>query len=225
MSGSETLLTRKSFSGRVVEAMLAAGVIVAGGQVLAQPSGGAETAPRPAAGALPAPVVAVMPFVNVSGRPGDDWLGTGIAETVISGMQRSGGLAVMDRWTPGVAGSRAGAGGESLAREEAREAGVSWLVAGGFQRVDDRLRIVARVVEVESGTVREIAKIDGRADELFALQDRIASEVLQGLSGRVRPNRPAAARPRAEGRMTAVARSGAGAASLPFMTSHRLAPS
>ena len=212
MSGSETLPTRKSFSGRAVGAMLAAGVAVAGGQALAQPSGGAETAPRLAAGAPP--VVAVMPFVNVSGRPGDDWLGTGIAETVISGMQQSGGLAVMDRWTPGAAGPAAGAGGdESRAREEARAAGVSWLVAGGFQRVDDRLRIVARVVEVESGTVREIAKIDGRADELFALQDRIATEVLQGLSGRVRPARPARARPRAEARMAAaVARPDAGAA-------------
>ncbi len=212
------MLTRKTFSGRAIHAMLAAGLaagaIVAGGQALAQPSGGAETAPRPAAGAPP--VVAVMPFVNVSGRPGDDWLGTGIAETVISGMQRSGGLAVMDRWAPGVAGSRAGAGGdESRAREEARAAGVSWLVAGGFQRVDDRLRIVARVVEVESGTVREIAKIDGRADELFALQDRIATEVLQGLSGRVRPEGPASARPRAGGRMAAaVARPGAGGARL-----------
>ena len=215
MSGSETLPTRKSFSGRAVESMLAAGVaagvIVAGGQGLAQPNGAAETAPRSSAGAPS--VVAVMPFQNVSGLPGDDWLGNGIAETVISGMQQAGGLAVMDRWAPGVAGAEAVAGGdESRAREEARRAGVSWLVAGGFQRVDEQLRIVARVVEVESGAVREIVKIDGRADELFALQDRIATEVLQGLSGRVRPNRPAPARPRAAGRMTAVARPGAGGA-------------
>ena len=209
MSGRETLLTRESFSERVIRTALAAGVIVAGGPAFGQPSGGAETAPRPAAG-TPL-VVAVMPFANVSGRPEDDWMGAGIAETVISGMQ-SGGLSVTDRWAPGPAGPEAvTAADERRVREEARDAGVSWLVAGGFQRVDERLRIVSRVVDVESGTVREIVKIDGRADELFALQDRIATEVLRGLSGRVRSELPAPAPSRAEARMaSAGARPGTG---------------
>ena len=173
--------SRKSFSRWTVGALCAAGVLVAADGAVAQPDGDGGAAPRSAAGARPA--VAVMPFVNVSGQPGDDWLGTGIAETVISGM-RSAGLSVVDR-PPAVGVLSAGAwDDEDRARTEAREAGVSWLVAGGVQRVGERLRIVARVVDVETGAAREIAKIDGRADELFALQDRIASEVAGGL-GRV----------------------------------------
>ena len=171
---------------------LAIGLLVGGGGAFAQPSGGAGTSPRPAADA--GSVVAVMPFVNVSGRPGDDWLGAGIAETVISGMQRAGGLSVVDRRAAGVGGPVGGArGGVERARAEARDAGVSWLVAGGFQRVEDRLRIVARVIDVETGAAREIAKIDGDADELFALQDRIVAEVAAGLSGLAGAGGPAPA--------------------------------
>ena len=190
--GSETLLSRKSSTRCAVGAAVVLGVLLTGGAALAQSGVGGETALRPAADARP--VVAVMPFVNVSGRPGDDWLGAGIAETVISGMQRSGRLSVVDRQAAGVGGPGGGApGDENRARAEARETGVSWLVAGGFQRVGERLRIVARVIDVESGAAREIAKIDGRADELFALQDRIVTEVAESLGGPVRADGPAPA--------------------------------
>ncbi len=172
--------------------MFVAGVLVTGGGAFAQPAGNVGTAERSAADARP--VVAVMPFVNISGRPDDDWLGAGIAETVISGMQRSGGLSVVDRRGPAAGGPAAGvADDEDRARSEARDAGVSWLVAGGFQRVDERLRIVARVIEVETGAAREIFRIDGRADEPFALQDRVVTEVADGLVRLVRAEAPAPA--------------------------------
>ena len=154
-----------------------------------------------------------MPFVNISGRPDDDWLGTGIAETVISGMQRSGGLSVVDRRAPFGGAPAVGAGDdEDRARTEARDAGVSWLVAGGFQRVGEQLRIVARVIDVETGAAREIAQIDGRADDPFALQDRILTEVADGLVRLVRPETPAPAmrRPNAGGLAAAGARPNAG---------------
>ena len=158
-------------------------MLAAGSGVFAQPSGSGDTAPL-AADARP--LVAVAPFANVSGRPDDDWLGAGIAETVISGMQRSGALSVVDGWANGAAGSGAGRGpGDDTerARAEARDAGVSWLVAGGFRRAAERLRITARVIDVETGAAREIAEVDGRADDLFALQDRIVAEVAERLAG------------------------------------------
>ncbi len=195
MSGSETLLSTKSFSNRTVGAVLSLGVLVAGGPALAQPNGDAGTGSRPAADAGPA--VAVMPFVNVSGRPEDDWLGDGIAETLISGVQSSSGLPVVYRRAEGVGGPAAGARGrEAPTHPDVPESGVSWLVEGGFQRVDQRLRIVARVIDVETGAARQVAKIDGRTDELFALQDRVVTQVAQDLAGLVR----------AEGRVPAAAR-------------------
>ena len=176
------MLSRKPHSRRVIESIVVVGLLAAGGVAPAQPSRAGGTALPPAADARPR--VAVAPFANISGRPADDWLGAGIAETVISGMQRSGGLSVVDRWAGGAAGSGAGPGdGAERVRAAARDAGVSWLVAGGFQRAAERLRITARVIDVETGAAREVAQVDGRADELFALQDRVVTEVAQGLAG------------------------------------------
>ena len=136
--------------------------------------------------------VAVAPFANVSARPEDDWLGIGIAETVVSGVERLGHLTVVDRQSlfgggPG-GGTDAGASGqETRDRERALAAGVSWLVGGGFQRLGDQVRIIARVTDVETGVPREVAKVDGRAQDLFRLQDRIAAAVADGLARLVRP--------------------------------------
>ena len=205
LSGSEILLSQKSLSRCAIEAVFVAGVLAAAGGAFAQPGGGGEAAGWPAADGRP--VVAVMPFENISGRPDDDWLGTGIAETVISGMQRSVGLSVVDRRAPAGAGTGAGAWDDAeRARSEARDAGVSWLVAGGFQRVDEQLRIVARVIDVETGAAREIATIDGYADDPFALQDRIVTEVADGLVRLVRPESSAPAMPRPEAGVPAAAR-------------------
>ena len=135
--------------------------------------------------------VAVVPFANVSARAEDDWLGIGIAETVVSGVERRDHLTVVDRQSLfGGVGDGAGAPGvddEAWARERARAAGVSWLVGGGFQRLDDRVRIIARVTDLETGAPREFARVDGHADDLFLLQDRIVAEVTDGLARLVDP--------------------------------------
>ena len=197
--------SKQSLLRGAVETVFVAGVLAIAGGAFAQPGGGGETAGRPAADARP--VVAVMPFENISGRPDDDWLGTGIAETVISGMQRSGGLSVVDRRAPAGGGTGAGAwDDEDRARSEARDAGVSWLVTGGFQRVDEQLRIVARVIDVETGVAREIATIDGHADDPFGLQDRIVTEVADGLVRLGRPESSAPAMPRSDAGVPAASR-------------------
>ena len=118
-------------------------------------------------------------------------MGIGIAETVVSGVERLGYL-IVDRQS--LFGGAAGAGAaarapdnETWARGRARAAGVSWLVGGGFQRLDDQVRIIARVTDVETGTPREFASVDGHADDLFLLQDRVVAEVADGLARLVRP--------------------------------------
>ena len=131
--------------------------------------------------------VAVTPFENVSARPEDDWLGIGIAETVVSGVERLGLLTVVDRQSLFGGVADGALDDETSFRDRARAAGVGWLVGGGFQRLHDQVRIIARLTDVETGALREVAKVDGHADDLFLLQDRIVSEVADGLSRLVRP--------------------------------------
>ena len=132
--------------------------------------------------------VAVLPFANISGQPDDDWIGLGIAETVTADVDQLGGLSVVGREAllDILNADRQNAArvlsDETRAREFARELGASWIVAGGFQRLGDQLRITARIVNVDTGTARETVKVDGRLDEIFALQDQIVAQLGDGLA-------------------------------------------
>jgi tetratricopeptide (TPR) repeat protein len=63
--------------------------------------------------------------------------------------------------------------------------GARWVLAGGFQRQGEEVRVTARVVEVQSGSVVRAVKMDGRLSAIFELQDRIVAELTTGLRGTV----------------------------------------
>ena len=136
--------------------------------------------------------VVVLPFANISGQSDDDWIGIGISETVAADVERMGGFSVVAREAllEALNSTRLNVArvlrDEALARDLARDLGVAWIVTGGYQRLGDQLRITVRIVDVATGAVRETAKVDGRFDEIFALQDRIVAQLgdsLASLSG------------------------------------------
>ncbi len=53
--------------------------------------------------------------------------------------------------------------------------GAVWVVGGGVQRIGGVVRVTARLVDVESGSVLKAVKVDGTIDALAALQARVAS--------------------------------------------------
>ena len=130
--------------------------------------------------------VVVVPFTNVSQRPADDWIGVGIAETVSADLQNAGlvvvGRRAVERILIGNGGSRHRSSEHDAALEAYRERGVTWLVDGSLQRVDDLLRITTRVVDVATGNVEFSTKVDGRLSELFDIQDRVAAALADRLS-------------------------------------------
>ena len=135
-------------------------------------------------GSLPmrSQTVAVVPFANISGQASDDWIGAGIAETVTADLERAGVLTVVRREAVLEEARRQGADLPAAddAERLARELGINWLVSGGYQRLGDRLRITARILDVATGAVSRTVKIDGGIDEIFALQDRIVVELGDG---------------------------------------------
>ena len=133
--------------------------------------------------------VAVVPFANISGEPADDWLGSGIAETVAADLHQLGTLSIIGQEAFLDQGLRdepaLTAGNEAGTREAARDLGVSWIVAGGFQRLGRQLRITARIVSVETGSPLHTVKVDGDLEHVFALQDRIVDELRHGFASLV----------------------------------------
>ena len=122
--------------------------------------------------------VAVVPFTNISRNERDDWLGHGIAETVAADLETRDAFTVvaLERVAAAMGGVAANRD-DTAAAALGRELGSRWVVAGGYQRIGDRLRITARLVDTLSGTLAATARVDGSFADIFDLQDRIAGEL------------------------------------------------
>ena len=146
--------------------------------------------------------VAVVTFSNISGAAEDDWIGRGIAETLTADLEGGGRVLVFGHQAVSHALETLSAGRDARIEatwateiEAGRLLGSRWIVSGGYQRLGDRVRVIARVVEVATATVIHTAKVDGLMPELFGLQDRLSAELRRGLpAGGGRGTTSAAAR-------------------------------
>jgi TolB-like protein len=150
-------------------------------------TGASTTGVRPAAHVETGErTIAVLTFTNLTGDAADDWIGTGIAETVTSDLRNVRDITVIGRaqvfeQLKNVE-AETGRSGDSLAIEIGRRLGAWWVVLGAYQRIADRIRITSQLVEVLKGTLLRTVKIDGRVNEIFELQDRIVFDLSRGLN-------------------------------------------
>jgi len=140
--------------------------------------------------------LAVLTFTNVTREPADDWIGTGIAETLTADLRNVHNLDVISRaqvfelfntMQPG-----ASPPDDRLAIEIGRRLGAWWVVSGAYQRLGDRIRITAQLTEVWTGSLLRTVKIDGRVDAIFELQDRIVFDMSRSLDAKLGPEEAAA---------------------------------
>jgi tetratricopeptide (TPR) repeat protein/predicted Ser/Thr protein kinase len=128
--------------------------------------------------------IAVLTFANVTREASDDWIGTGIAETVTADLKNVPRITVIGRAQifellknfPA-----ADAGDDRLAIEIGRRLGAWWVVAGAYQRLGQRIRITAHLLEVLTASLIRTVKIDGGIDDIFELQDRVVFELSRSL--------------------------------------------
>jgi len=129
--------------------------------------------------------VAVMTFANITREAADDWIGTGIAETVSADLKNIHGLTVIGRARIYDALRNLSTDAhlnDALAIDIGRRLGATWVVVGGFQRIAQVVRITANLVDVSTSALRRTVKVDGRIDDIFELQDKIVYELSQGLN-------------------------------------------
>ena len=148
---------------------------------------GQSASPSDGRAALDRPVVIVVPFSNISGETSDAWIGAGIADTVAADLGVLGLSSVVaevvadDDERGGRADDGLGLADDVRAREAGQRHGAAWVVTGGFQRVGDQLRVIARLLDVESDDIRRTVTLDGTGEELFVLQDRVVAELTDGV--------------------------------------------
>ncbi len=131
--------------------------------------------------------VAVLTFTNITKESTDDWIGSGIAETVTADLQNIRGISVISRERIFETLKNISSGplkelDDQLGIDLGRKLGAAWIISGGYQRIGEMIRITARFMEVETGALAKTVKIDGKISEIFDLQDRIVFELTQGLN-------------------------------------------
>lgn len=143
--------------------------------------------------------LAVLDLQNLTGDPADDWLGSGIAETLGAELSRVEGLTVIARERVLKARSALGrSGGGADALDVGLSLGCRWAFSGSFQKVGPHLRITTHLTEVPTGRIVSAEKLDGTLESVFEMQDRLAGSVAEALNV-VRPQ--AAAAPVGESRL------------------------
>jgi eukaryotic-like serine/threonine-protein kinase len=121
--------------------------------------------------------VAVLPFVNLSGDPANEYLGDGITEELINALARVRGLRVAAR-----SSTFAYKGREQDARVLGERLKVRALVEGSVRRQGDRLRIAAQLIDAADGYHLWSETYDRRIEDVFAVQDEIARTLANTLS-------------------------------------------
>jgi TolB-like protein/DNA-binding winged helix-turn-helix (wHTH) protein/Flp pilus assembly protein TadD len=121
--------------------------------------------------------IAVLPFRSLDPRPGDDTLGLGISDTVITRLSGATRLRVLSL---GSVQAMAGKTVDSL--RAGKMLGANYLVEGHFQHQHDSVRVTARLLAMPDGRTLWAGTFDRREPDVFELQDEIASGVAAKLS-------------------------------------------
>jgi eukaryotic-like serine/threonine-protein kinase len=132
--------------------------------------------------------ILVADFENLTADPADDWIGAGIAETLMSDLSRYQGLAVVAREK--AAQALAAADGASDPIALGLRLGCRWTIGGSCQRSGPKLRVTCRLVEVATGVVAAVEKTDGMLERIFELQDKLAASVTAALRVKAAPAAP-----------------------------------
>ena len=126
------------------------------------------------------PSIAVLPFVNVSGDPEQDYIADGITEQIIATLARNPSLFVI------ASNSTFTYKGKPVkVQQVSRELGVRYVVEGSIQKSGDRIRITAQFIDATTGKHIWAKTYDRDLKDIFALQDEIAIEILKATRGKL----------------------------------------
>jgi len=139
------------------------------------------------------PSIAVLPFQNMSGDPEQEYFADGMVEEIITALSRIRWLFVIARNSSFTYKGRA-----IDVKKVGQELGVRYVLEGSVRKSGDRVRITAQLIEAETGAHLWADRFDGLLEDIFDLQDQVAT----GVAGVIEPALQAAEIYRAVNRPT-----------------------
>jgi adenylate cyclase len=122
------------------------------------------------------PSIAVLPFVNLSGDPKQEFLCDAMTEEIITTLAKVPKLFVISR------NSTSTYKGKSVkVNQVSEDLGVRYVLEGGIQRSHDRIRITVQLIDALTGRHFWAERYERDLKDLFALQDEITIKILTGV--------------------------------------------
>jgi len=122
------------------------------------------------------PSIAVLPFVNMSRDPDQEYFSDGLTEQIINGLCKVKDLFVIAR------NSSFAYKGKSLhVQQVAKELGVRYILEGSVQKAADRVRITAQLIDTTTGYHLWSENYDRDLSDIFALQDEITLKIMNAM--------------------------------------------
>ena len=137
---------------------------------------GFEHLPRVALSLPERPSIAVLPFVNMSGDPEQEYFVDGMVEEIITALARCSWLFVIARNSSFTYKNKV-----VDVRQIGRDLGVRYVLEGSVRRVGDRLRFTGQLIDATSGTHIWADRFDGEMSDVFELQDRFTASVVAAI--------------------------------------------
>jgi TolB-like protein len=126
------------------------------------------------------PAIAVLPFVNMSGDPEQDYFSDGISEDIITALYKVRWFFVIARNSSFVYKGKA-----VHLKQVAEELGVGYVVEGSVRKIGDRVRITAQLNDVATGSHIWAERYDRDLADVFAVQDEITEAIVAAIEPQV----------------------------------------
>ena len=141
---------------------------------------GARLCSPPAARRLDKPSIAVIPFVNMSGDPEQEYFSDGITDDIITALSRFRSLFVIARHSSFQLRDKA-----IGIVEAARRLGARYIVEGSLRKQDGRVRINVQLVDAAANSNLWSDCYDRELKDVFAIQDEVTRNIVSRLVGRL----------------------------------------
>ena len=130
---------------------------------------------------LDKPSLAVLPLPNMTGDPEQDYFVDGVVEEITTAISRLPWLFVIARNSSFTYKGRA-----VDIKQVARELGARYVLQGSVRKAANRVRITGQLIDTGTSAHIWADRFDGALDDIFELQDQVASSVAGAIEPKLR---------------------------------------
>lgn len=144
--------------------------------------------------AAPSKSIAVLPFDNLSNDRANSYFAAAVQDEILTNLAHSPELKVISRMSANMFSPGAG---QKNARDIGQQLGVAYLLEGSVQRVGERVRVHAQLIDARTDTHVWAQSYDRDLADMFAIQSEIATAIAQQLQAKLTPAEDALGLPKA----------------------------